>query len=1340
MEHVRPIGKSYTTLTLNGTARRGVSVNPHSADTDRIAPDQVPALFKEDSFHVLRLVISTLDKTVKKRGSLAAMHEDAYLDRGKLANALWNMLVNDGSITVTDDLRERWRAKVHPYLRSSSQYFDNPELDKNYTKIRDLRMRDNPQRSREDFEGNWHVKFWCTKGNRPDYDTIAKAMISDVFEQERKLIRQKEATDKQPEHSVRSTGRLQRSASAITKSTHDPREDRKSKPRVQWDDGDDPSENSSRPVGDWAIYCGENAERDLAAQLCQDACNALLDAWGEGRTIERPPLNRQHFGEKVYAHFGSLKGTYDEERKGEIFSLNFAVRKHYAKIAASNRFRQIWTDVALHERLRNKFSKKPLKNETPDRSAAMAIISRVMPASWKELRNQLRGKERNANVSQLLRLGKMVIHAADIPFDTPNEQADALFHKRLDFFATSDGQSEIKRNEAFNRIWRNAINIAVQTQKNFLGIDPADFDIDKDLDRTDIGIKDKLSAAIDKLTLDAASSRAAVIFGSKTFKFDHGERSRTDMILGKDAKTDTHEVLNVLGLCAIDLRNKAFHFSTMKHVLATIEKWGKENPAEGDAQLAFRCLLSFDNILLQTAWLEEVKALELRNYLSAAQLQHFASETGDVPLSSDLPTPKFRALMKYIGDLVRAEETPDKRMLKLSEHALDADSLTKPGPNRTRVGMLRLAYQRGFESWLSTKLADKDLMSKTLERVRNRGLNRSKEMIRERNLSAAIASSRIDKLQLKDTETLADLLARLSSDATKEERIHQQYRPNKAKQKEISNDIEKLRREVFAELFAAYLDDQDLNWMHDVVPIGEMTDATPEVSARVLPSEAWCPLFYGWLYMLPPEDISLLQHQFRKTMALENAAKAAARSPTALDKPSDEEELEAEKRARIIRSLDHLMGLYIRVQGTGFDGSEVTLQNEFGSKKDKEGHLEHHKFFEENEDFETLFDPENDETVISRTRRGFRQIQRFGHLDDLAPIYAKHPVKSSEVKRATAVRKADDSFEKTKNDARDAILEYLRAEKAARIDKKLNPPVKGDLDTLVAHYREAALQATQNRFDTHAARLNDHFRAHDILRRICGRLTDYAEIWERDRACMFIGMVFQQANGVAGLSRVKGSVKLTVGDWKEQTIWRRGDGFDAHLKFYKHLGLLNVANESIFVRYFLKSESENKLDQARRKRFPPGTSGANSKSKFRDGPNAIRVHLAHFQILRRGRLTYLTNAVRSMLSYDRKLKNAVSKSIIDLIGREGMSLDWEMYDDRLRSPRIGPKLEQHLGFLQHREGEFNFELPQASPRLTSTMQGLFYFERRGHQPDVDLVGKEINYPSWFKNSSGVGCL
>ena len=73
--------------------------------------------------------------------------------------------------------------------------------------------------------------------------------------------------------------------------------------------------------------------------------------------------------------------------------------------------------------------------------------------------------------------------------------------------------------------------------------------------------------------------------------------------------------------------------------------------------------------------------------------------------------------------------------------------------------------------------------------------------------------------------------------------------------------------------------------------------------------------------------------------------------------------------------------------------------------------------------------------------------------------------------------------------------------------------------------------------------------------------------------------------------------------------------------------------------------------------------GIDFTSEGKDCPlRKIRNSLAHFEDLKKVQvdLTKSVNDIRYLLSYDRKLKNVVSKSVIELLGREGLDLKWAM--------------------------------------------------------------------------------
>ena len=60
-------------------------------------------------------------------------------------------------------------------------------------------------------------------------------------------------------------------------------------------------------------------------------------------------------------------------------------------------------------------------------------------------------------------------------------------------------------------------------------------------------------------------------------------------------------------------------------------------------------------------------------------------------------------------------------------------------------------------------------------------------------------------------------------------------------------------------------------------------------------------------------------------------------------------------------------------------------------------------------------------------------------------------------------------------------------------------------------------------------------------------------------------------------------------------------------------------------------------------------------------------------------LTAAVNDARRLMAYDRKLKNAVSRSIIELLARENLDLTWEMKDHELTGAVVKSRQAAHLG-------------------------------------------------------------
>lgn len=95
----------------------------------------------------------------------------------------------------------------------------------------------------------------------------------------------------------------------------------------------------------------------------------------------------------------------------------------------------------------------------------------------------------------------------------------------------------------------------------------------------------------------------------------------------------------------------------------------------------------------------------------------------------------------------------------------------------------------------------------------------------------------------------------------------------------------------------------------------------------------------------------------------------------------------------------------------------------------------------------------------------------------------------------------------------------------------------------------------------------------------------------------------------------------------------------------------------------------------------------------------IRNQIAHFNFLTKKNINYsiidLINNLRELMDYDRKLKNAVAKSIIDIFDRNGMELrmDFDYSEHKLKVKGIKPKKIYHLGT---KKGKYEIATNQVS--------------------------------------------
>jgi hypothetical protein len=255
--------------------------------------------------------------------------------------------------------------------------------------------------------------------------------------------------------------------------------------------------------------------------------------------------------------------------------------------------------------------------------------------------------------------------------------------------------------------------------------------------------------------------------------------------------------------------------------------------------------------------------------------------------------------------------------------------------------------------------------------------------------------------------------------------------------------------------------------------------------------------------------------------------------------------------------------------------------------------------FESEEDFKSLF-PEGGKTGSYIPLRGLREMLRFGGDQVLAPVFTSPSYKIT-AKECEDWRELQGQIKDAQNRREELHAKWVKNPKEFEGCAKN----RGD-------YKEVLEVCKRHRHLAHRVRLVDHVQLHSLLMAVLARLVDYAGLLERDMYFVTLALCHESGidvESVFGEKLDKGRIIDALRDCKNQSI--KGD------------------IEKLFG--FSRSHLE------------------------------VRNDLSHFNMLRsndRLDLTHWINQARQLMAYDRKLKNSVSKSIKELLGREGFELKW----------------------------------------------------------------------------------
>lgn len=1309
-KYSRSAGPTYTDATGGpGSLERGIQFQPGKMRTEgpykdqsKITPGDLGQFFVEDPEFLLRQTVAILDKVIRKPKTLRGLHPQTYADRTFLGVKLWQLLQYNFSEAGLSpdklkDLQNSWNSKIHPYAEFEFHPTQplNPRKDKNMAVIEEIK---NDTLTREQANGRWHDALWRSDptGNA-DYKAIADAIWDHLLTSEVKICSKPGATKYRRGLSGRG-GLARERGDSICKSIADPRDDTARGDREKYNEWSD---------DDARLYF----YTDLAQSIYEALAELQLE-WqayhdlskDEKKSTPKPRFNRELSGAILHQHFGQLRHNLPKSLNiepdnykptQEIWNLHNGVRKFYRDLLASDRLRRAVS------------------------AATKEDLSKIMPKDNAKLIRVLNAKKSNGQITDLIRLGRLIVHASRLPNGTQDPQKQ--FEAQLDYFVSSEGQSEIKRVETFVRVWRNAVGLSHRTLDVWMNAQlPTEDETSTPAQNDDLFGKNRIEEIYDSLSINKFSAQLGIIFGHKSITSATGTQSRSSILTPED---EEHKVALTQGYLWIAqlIRNRTHHFVTRTELVAAIT--GAMQHIPQPAKDRFAALLHFDQSLKATMLADRLTAIGAGKFLETDQIKTVGHLLAKGQETAGSPTPKYMSVLRRVADLAKNEDVSlPSNLTMLSKLNVEDYAAQKEGANTFRVEFLRLLYSSGFNSWLDDRDKNQASVSKAITATIDAVINRKTAAQEKKKRFYMDVQTWLEDLSDEERSDLEAFSSALSAKSVIDGKTVKNYQPDRIEQSARSNEIERIRQEVFAHLFTEWLKAERLEWVFNTPesPSAEPVRIEPDmIPVAAMSHEPWHGCFYAWLYLISPGEVSHLRHQFKKSAALERKSGTI----------TDQDVIDALDR------MDQLMGLYCAVQDAGFDGTEHTQNNRFQSAlyEDVDYTDEGSPFADEVTDaepkklYEKVFstDAEDHDVSVAGTRRGLRNISRYGNYDLLKKTFSKHKVTLGEVQ---SLVDQNHTGMKALFDRRIELhKEIIELSKDKKTDARR-------LEQKVAEYTDITIETQKYNFDVRGARLTDHARLNGLLMRIIGRLLDYTLIWERDSIYVFYGLLYRQHNGCSITQADNGTVTISFGGqgakiWDNRGRFKRPDLSPAHV-----IQVLKPETYSLFQRYFGDASTEHPYDEHQRKISEK--ENKKTRSPFYKQPrHQIRKDLAHYQVLNKSwqyvagtgefntnrqhklNLSYLINSVRSLMAYDRKLKNAVSGSIARIMNEEGLFVEWVLRHDRLMDAKVAPMQMGHLQMLPNKMSDKSFAMPKSSVRYTSMVQGLFEFSDDGYRRD-----------------------
>ena len=1239
-----------------------------------------------DPDFIVAFAASAMDKTFKKPSqSITQMRVDWFTAREKLGNAIWAELCAEIERTqpkILEGFRNKhreWRWKVHPYsiCAATDENVVSQNCDKIEKNIKAIQSRidrarnDNQKRAaqrqmgaiNQAFNGRWFATF---TQKRPvampkfdkqvlsfDMDEIAARIIKHLFHEEL-------AITGDPRHTISNDrkqepwGRIESATRTIAKSVSGHKQP--VPPIHPWD------------KKELTVYFGDAvSHHDVAAEIVRKVKENEDDY-----DKNKPYINASFFAAILADHCKNLKfGPNDEfsthcDRKA-LLALHHRIRTFYKNFSETKKF---------------KASAKLSKN-SPKRApgAGQRLISERLPKSRGELLNLIGKQDTNKYVSALIKRGKVLHYTRLVEKHQANLNNNPAGHTEMSelkrdgtisWLLNDEGQSFMKRVEGLSRSFRHAVVQAERTASVWVRPPPKDSDTCKDLQS------------------DVFSKNAANHIASEPLN-DEKFRNMVQLIFGDEVKEyfgGPDEVRRDVSVAALEIgtafRNRGFHFLNRSDLvsviidptLITAKKGENEDAAIFQAreslrkgtEKTIRKLYARDGKRRVGRLDQELQTLQVGHCFEAEQVDTLRYYLKDDPPDSDLSLPRFNRIIsrnENVRDFITNKEGDLRLNFPASPNTRDQEKFNGA---RCKYGVMKLLYEKKFRSWADNKGRDGDTVKKWFNEVIEFTTSRAVELNDKTRKQSGSADGDATPEENRDQQ-IAQKISHVSSRAEDfltwkgdlqttfadwdrvlitETREQATYEDDPAAARKKSEWVENCKCDLLAKAFAEFLAETGFDWLWKLDEERnyeskqfEFKDETAKPSdAEIDEVDQWRANFYFFLHFVPVEGAGHLLHQLRKASVLETRVGGNREFQKPDPSPGSRDD---------IHDVKDVLTLYLDMKDDKFTGVR------------SEGPMSEVKIlFEQPADFDTEFGTDKDDHLKENMRRGLRQILRFGDLPFVQHLLAG----GEQIPRECCVTL--NALEDSANGQSEIDAAHERRES---IHKKYVKKSSYVSDQDRDEYKKALKTISDHRNLVGQVRLNNHLKAYQLSMNVISRLMSYTARWERD--FLFVAYALTEQYGVYDKfaeTMINGERRTTPELVRHNNItdklWKalhQRVGAPTH----DDADILDSANQKIIDRYFGRTQADifNRFTHlammTASKKTVPAQNGypAEEKTVFPDF-----------------NLTKDVYRVRDLMRYDRKQCNSVPKSIIDMLRREGLNLEWQM-KVRTQGARVVHRLE-----------------------------------------------------------------